>query len=80
MLPVRCRLDEVEEQGEVLASAVVVGELTCGARCRVRREENRENIRRQLEKIPIVPLDARFAERWTTPKEQPGARHPWLAR
>jgi hypothetical protein len=34
------------------------------ARC----EESRENIRQKLERIGIVPLDARVADRWGTLK------------
>jgi tRNA(fMet)-specific endonuclease VapC len=74
VLSVRRRLNEVEEQGEILTSAVVVGELTYGAECSARREENRENIRRKLERIRIVPLDAQIADRWGALKAQVRAR------
>jgi tRNA(fMet)-specific endonuclease VapC len=74
VLSVRRRLNEVEERGEILTSAVVVGELIYGAECSARREENRENIRRKLERIRIVPLDARIADGWGTLKAQLRAR------
>ena len=70
VLSVRRRLNEVEEQGEILTSAMVVGELIYGAECSARREENCENIRRKLERIRIVSLDARIADRWGTLKAQ----------
>jgi tRNA(fMet)-specific endonuclease VapC len=68
VLSVRRRLNEAEGQGEILTSAVVVGELIYGAECSARREENRENIRRKLERIRIAPLDARIADTWGTLK------------
>jgi len=71
---VRRRLNEAEERGEILTSAVVVGELTYGAECSARCEENRENIRQKLERIGIVPLDARVADRWGTLKSRLRAR------
>ena len=64
----RRRLNEVEEQGEILTSAVVVGELIYGAESSARCEENRENIRRKLERVRVVPLDAQIADRWGTLK------------
>jgi tRNA(fMet)-specific endonuclease VapC len=64
VLSVRRRLNEVEEQGEILTSAVVVGELIYGAESSARCEENRENIRRKLERVRVVPLDAQIADRW----------------
>jgi tRNA(fMet)-specific endonuclease VapC len=63
-LSVRRRLNELEGKGEILTSAVVVGELIYGAECSARREENRENIRRRLERIRIASLDARVADTW----------------
>jgi tRNA(fMet)-specific endonuclease VapC len=66
VLSVRRRLNEVE--GEILTSAVVVGELIYGAECSARREENRENIRRKLERIRVVPVDGRIADGWGTLK------------
>jgi tRNA(fMet)-specific endonuclease VapC len=74
VLAVRRRLNEAEERGEILTSAVVVGELIYGAECSARCEENRENIRRKLERIGIVPLDARVADRWGTLKSRLRAR------
>jgi len=74
VLSVRRRLNEVEEQGDILTSSVVVGELIYGAECSARREENRENIRRKLERIRIVPLDAQIAEKWGMLKAQLRAR------
>jgi len=68
VLSVRRRLNEVEEQGEILTSAVVVGELIYGAESSARCEENRENIRRKLERVRVVPLDAQIADRWGTLK------------
>jgi tRNA(fMet)-specific endonuclease VapC len=68
VLSVRRRLNEVEEQGEILTSAVVVGELIYGAECSARCEENRENIQRKLERVRIVPLDISIANRWGTLK------------
>jgi tRNA(fMet)-specific endonuclease VapC len=53
---VRRRLNEAEDRGEILTSAVVVGELIYGAECSAQCEENRENIRQKLERIGIVPL------------------------
>ena len=70
VLSVRRRLNEVEEQGEILTSAVVVGELIYGAESSARCEENRENIRRKLERVRVVPLDAEIADRWGTLKAQ----------
>jgi tRNA(fMet)-specific endonuclease VapC len=70
VLSVRRRLNEVEEQGEILTSAVVVGELIYGAESSARCEENRENIRRKLERVRVVPLDAQIADRWGTLKAQ----------
>ena len=70
VLSVRRRLNEVEEQGEILTSAVVVGELIYGAESSARCEENRENIRRKLERVRVVPLDALIADRWGTLKAQ----------
>jgi tRNA(fMet)-specific endonuclease VapC len=70
VLTVRRRLNEVEEQGEILTSAVVVGELIYGAESSARCEENRENIRRKLERVRVVPLDAQIADRWGTLKAQ----------
>jgi predicted nucleic acid-binding protein len=64
--PVRRRLNEAQEQGEILTSALVVGELIFGAECSARCEENRENIRRKLERIRVVACDARLADRWGT--------------
>ena len=61
---VRRRLNEAQAQGEILTSALVVGELIFGAECSAKREENRENIRRKLERIRIVPCDAQLADRW----------------
>ena len=71
---VRRRLNEAEERGEILTSAVVVGELIYGAECSARCEENRQNIRQKLERIGIVPLDARVADRWGTLKSRLRAR------
>lgn len=68
------RLNEVEDQGEILTSAVVFGELIYGAECSARREENRENIRRKLERIRVVPVDGRIADGWGTLKAQQRAR------
>ena len=70
VLSVRRRLNEVEEQGEILTSAVVVGELIYGAESSARCEENRENIRRKLERVRVVPLDAQIADGWGTLKAQ----------
>jgi predicted nucleic acid-binding protein len=39
-LSVRRRLNEVAGQGEILTSALVVGELIYGAECSARREEH----------------------------------------
>jgi tRNA(fMet)-specific endonuclease VapC len=74
VLSVRRRLNEVAGQGEILTSALVVGELIFGAECSARREENRENIRRKLERIRIVPFYAQLGDRWGTVKAQLQAR------
>jgi tRNA(fMet)-specific endonuclease VapC len=74
VLSVRRRLNEVAGQGKILTSALVVGKLIYGAECSARREENRENIRRKLERIRIVPFDAQLGDRWGTVKAQLRAR------
>lgn len=62
VLSVRRRLNEVEDSDEILTSALVVGELLYGAECSARCGQNRENIRRKLERIRIVPFDGRIAD------------------
>ena len=52
----------------------MLGELICGAECSARCEENRENIRRKLERVRMVPLDGRIADRWGALKAQLRAR------
>ena len=47
---------------------MVVGELIHGAECSARSVENRENIRRKLERLRVVPYDGRVADRWGTLK------------
>jgi tRNA(fMet)-specific endonuclease VapC len=71
---VRRRLNEVEDRDEILTSALVVGELIYGAECSARCEENRENIRRKLERVRIVPFDGRIADGWGTLKARLRAR------
>jgi tRNA(fMet)-specific endonuclease VapC len=74
VLSVRRRLNEVEDRDEILTSALVVGELIYGAECSARCEENRENIRRKLERVRIVPFDGRIADGWGTLKARLRAR------
>jgi tRNA(fMet)-specific endonuclease VapC len=74
VLSVRRRLNEVEDRDEILTSALVVGELIYGAECSARCEENRENIRRKLERVRIVPFDAQVGDRWGRLKAQLRAR------
>ena len=75
--PLRRRLNEVEEQGEILTSALVVGELIYGAECSARREEKRENVRRKLERIRIVP--ARRSNCGWLRNAQSAAAGPWTS-
>ena len=67
---VRDRLNEATGSDRTVTSTIVVAELTYGAECSTRREENRRSIQQKLSQIEIVPVTPAIANRFGVVKAQ----------
>lgn len=67
---VRDRLNEATGTDRTVTSTVVVAELTYGAECSTRREENRRSLQQKLSQIEIVPVTPAIANRFGMVKAQ----------
>ena len=73
--PVVARLDEVWEQGEVVTSLLVVGELIYGVEKSIRREGNLAALEQQLAMLDgILPLTEAIVRRFGRLKAEMGRR------
>jgi tRNA(fMet)-specific endonuclease VapC len=73
--PVVARLDEVWEQGEVVTSLLVVGELIYGVEKSIRREGNLAAVEQQLAMLDgILPLTDAIIRRFGRLKAEMGRR------
>ena len=73
--PVVARLDEVWEQGEVVTSLLVVGELIYGVEKSIRREGNLAAVEQQLAMLDgILPLTDAMVRRFGRLKAELGRR------